>query len=68
MALGVHRVAHAPTLQWFVNEADMSKSKTVNKQMDDTCHMEYINHFYQLVIKSILTDLTDVYDHDYMAK
>ena len=27
--------------------------------MDETCHMKYIDHFYQLVIKSILTYLTD---------
>ena len=66
MAPGVHRVAHAPILRWFVNEADMSK--TAKKQMDDTCHMKYIDHFYQLAIKSILAYLTDVYGHDYMTK
>ena len=43
-------------------------SKTVKRKMDDTCHMKYIDHFYQLVIKSVLTYLTDVYGHEYMAK
>ena len=43
VASGVHRVAHAPILQWFVNETNMPK--TVKKQMDDTCHMKYIDHF-----------------------
>ena len=43
-------------------------SKTAKKTMNDTCHIKYIDHFYQLVIKSILTYLTDVYDHKYMAK
>ena len=36
--------------------------------MDGTVHMKYIDHFYQLVIKSVLTYLTDVYGHEYMAK
>ena len=66
VASGVHRVAHTPILQWFVAEASMPK--TVKKRMDDTCHMKYIDHFYQLAIKSILTYFTDVYGHDYMAK
>ena len=48
-----------------MNAADMSK--TIKDKMDDTCHMKYIDHFYQLVIKSILTYLTDVYGHEYMA-
>ena len=65
VASGLHRVAYAPLLQWFVNAADMSK--TIKDKMDDTCHMKYIDHFYQLVIKSILTYLTDVYGHEYMA-
>jgi hypothetical protein len=66
VASGVNRiVAYAPLLQWFVNAADMSK--TFKDKMDDTCHMKYIDHFYQLVIKSILTYLTDVYGHEYMA-
>ena len=34
---------------------------------DGFSHMKYIDHFYQLVIKSILTYLTDVYGHEYMA-
>lgn len=61
VASGLHRVAYAPLLQWFVNAADMSK--TIKDKMDDTCHMKYIDHFYQLVIKSILTYLTDAYGH-----
>ena len=36
--------------------------------MDDTVHMKYSDHFYQLAIKSILTYLTDVYGHEYTAK
>ena len=36
--------------------------------MDDTFHIKYIDHLYQLVIKSMLTYLTDVYGHGHMAK
>ena len=66
VASGINRVAYSSILKWFVDEADMDK--TVKRKMDDTVHMKYIDHFYQLVIKSILTYLTDVYGHDYMAK
>ena len=66
IASGINRVAYAPILKWFIDSADMSK--TVKRKMDDTVHMKYIDHFYQLVIKSILTYLTDVYGHEYMAK
>ena len=65
IASGINRVAHGPILKWFIDSANMSK--TVKRKMDDTCHMKYIDHFYQLVIKSILTYLTDVYGHEYMA-
>ena len=65
VASGVNRLAHTPLLQWFVNEADMSK--TIKDKMNDTVHMKYIDHFYQLVIKSILTSLTDVYGHEYLS-
>ena len=65
VASGINRVAHAPLLQWFVDAADMSK--TIKNKMDDTVHMKYVDFFYQLVIKSILTYLTDVYGHAYMA-
>ena len=41
---GLHRVAYAPLLQWFVNAADMSN--TIKGKMDDTCHMKYTDHFY----------------------
>ena len=40
----------------------------MKKKMDGTVHTKYIDHFYQLAIKPILTYLTDVYGHDYMAK
>ena len=43
-------------------------SKTVKRKMDDTVHMKYIDHFCHLAIKAILTYLTDVYGHEYMAK
>ena len=66
IASGINRVAYSPILKWFIDSADMSK--TVKRKMDDTVHMKYIDHFYQLVIKSILTYLTDVYGHEYMAK
>ena len=68
VASGINRVAYSPILKWFIDSADMSK--TVKKKMDGKVHIniKYINHFYQLVIKSILTYLTDVYGHDYMAK
>lgn len=66
IASGINRVAYSPILKWFIDSADMSK--TVKRKMDDTVHMKYIDHFYQLVIKSVLTYLTDVYGHEYMAK
>ena len=66
VASRVNRLARAPLLQWFVNEADMSK--TIKDKMNDMIHMKYIENFYQLAIKSILTYLTDVYGHKYMAK
>ena len=58
VASGVNRVAYAPLLQWFVNEADMSK--TIKDKMDDTCHMKHIDHFYQLIIKFILVSFSSV--------
>ena len=36
--------------------------------MNDACHMKYTNHFYQLLIRSMLTYLTGVYGQAYMAK
>jgi hypothetical protein len=66
VASGIHRVAYDSILKWFVDNADMSK--TIKRRMDDTCHIKYIDHFYQLVIKSVLTYLTDVYGHEYMSK
>ena len=36
--------------------------------MDDTCHIKYIDHFYQLVIKSALSYLTGVYGQEDMTK
>ena len=36
--------------------------------MDDTCHIKYIDHFFQLVIKSVLTYLTGVYGQEEMSK
>ena len=57
VASGVNRLAYAPLLQRFVNEADMSK--TIKDKMNDTIHMKYIDHFCQLAIKSILTCVTD---------
>ena len=41
---------------------------TIKENMDDTCHMEYINHFHQLLIKNMLTYLTGVYGQAYTAK
>ena len=32
-------------------------SKTVKREMDGTAHIKYIDHFYQLAIKVILTYL-----------
>ena len=58
VASGVNRLAYAPLSQWFVNEADMSE--TIKDKMNGTIHMKYIDHFYQLAIKSILTYLTGV--------
>ena len=66
VASAINRAAYASILKWFVDSTDMSK--TVKRKMDDTCHIKYIDHFYQLVIKSSLTYLTDVYGHEYMAK
>ena len=66
VASGVNCLAYAPLLQWFVNEADMYK--TIKDKMNDTIHIKHIDHFYQHAIKSILTYLTDVYGHEYMAK
>jgi len=66
VASGVHRAAYEPILKWFVDNANMSK--TIKKKMDDTCHIKYIDHFYQLVIKSSLTYLTGVYGQDEMSK
>ena len=66
MASGVHRAAYEPILKWFVDNANMSK--TIKKKMDDTCHIKYIDHFYQLVIKSVLTYLTAVYGQEEMSK
>ena len=41
---------------------------TIKENMDETCHMKYIDHFYQLLIRSIPTYLTGVYGQAYMAK
>ena len=49
----VHRLCFLPVFKWFVNKTEMQK--TIKKDMDDTCHMKYIDHFYQLLIKSMLT-------------
>ena len=65
-ASAIHRLSYDSILKWFVDAADMKK--TVPQKMDDTCHMKYIDHFYQLLIKVILTYLTDVYGEDYLAK
>ena len=62
----IHRLAYLPFLKWFVDATGMHK--TIPKAMDDTKHIKYIDHFYQLVIKSVLTYLTDVYGHEYMSK
>ena len=65
-ASGIHRLSYLPFLKWFVDETGMQK--TIPKTMDDTKHIKYIDQFYQLVIKSVLTYLTDVYGHEYMSK
>ena len=65
-ASGIHRLAYLPFLKWFVDATGMHK--TIPKAMDDTKHIKYMDHFYQLVIKSVLTYLTDVYGHEYMSK
>ena len=65
-ASGIHRLSYLPFLKWFVDESGMQK--TIPKTMDDTKHIKYIDQFYQLVIKSVLTYLTDVYGHEYMSK
>ena len=66
VASGINRAAYSSILKWFIDSDDMSK--TVKRKMHDTVHMKYIDHFYQLAIKSIRTYLTDVYGHEYMAK
>ena len=65
VAEGIHRLAYGPIMKWFVQTMDMSN--TIKEDMKDTCHMKYIDHFYQLVIKSVLTYLTDVYGEEYIA-
>ena len=62
----VHRHCFLPVFKWFVDKAEMQK--TTKQNMDDTCHTKYIDHFYQLLIKSMLTYLTGVYGQTYMAK
>ena len=66
-ASGIHRLSYLPFLKWFVDVAGMQKTIPKNN-MDDTKYIKYIDQFYQLVIKSILTYLTDVYGHEYMSK
>ena len=66
-ASGIHRISYLPFLKWFVDVAGMEKTIPKNN-MDDTKYIKYIDQFYQLVIKSILTYLTDVYGHEYMSK
>ena len=62
----VHRLCFLPVFKWFVDKAEMHN--TIKQNMDETCHMKYIDHFYQLLIKSMLTYLTGVYGQAYMAK
>ena len=66
-ASGIHRISYLPFLKWFVDVAGMHKTIPKNN-MDDTKYIKYLDHFYQLLIKSILTYLTDVYGHEYMSK
>ena len=66
-ASGIHRISYLPFLKWFVDVAGMEKTIPKNN-MDDTKYIKYLDHFYQLLIKSILTYLTDVYGHEYMSK
>ena len=66
VASGINRAAYDSILKRFVNNADMPK--TVKRRMDNTCHIKYIDNFYQLVIKSALIYLTGVYGQEDMTK
>ena len=62
VASGINRAAYDSILKRFVNNADMPK--TVKRRMDNTCHIKYIDNFYQLVIKSARTYLAGVYGQE----